>query len=67
MLFRRNKRCLNCNSKVTRKIEKTDIKSDWGVERQGHSIEIGEKHKHKIIVKYVCDTCGNSFLPREFW
>lgn len=67
ILFRRNKRCPNCSSKVVRKIEKTDTGKGWGIERQGHSIDIGEKHNYKINVKYVCEPCGKSFLPREFW
>lgn len=67
ILLRRNKRCPNCNSKLVRKTEKTDVGEGWGVERQGHNIDIGFKQRYIINVKYICETCENSFLPREFW
>ena len=67
ILFRRSKRCLNCNSSVIRKVEKTETEKGWKTDRQGQNIDIGYAQKYIIRVMYVCDTCGKSYLPREFW
>ena len=67
ILFRWNKRCPICSNKVTRKIERTVIDKGRTIERQGHNIEIGDRHKHSVKVRYVCNTCGKFFSPREFW
>ena len=67
ILFRRNKRCLNCNSPVTRKIDKADHGKGWDANVHGHSVDIGHKHKYTVNLKYVCEVCNNSYLPREFW
>ena len=67
ILFRWDKRCLNCNSSVSKKIDKVNLGKGWDVDIEGHSIDIGEKHKYKVSLKYVCDTCSKSFLPRDFW
>ena len=67
IIFRRNKRCLNCNSIVVRKVEKKYIEKGLGIEKRGHSIDVGHGASHLISVKYICYTCSKSFLPRDFW
>jgi len=67
IIFRRNKRCPVCANKVIRKSERTVIDKGLEIERQGHSVQIGNKNNHSVNIKYVCNTCEKSYLPREFW
>ena len=67
IVFRRNKNCLNCSGKVIRKTEKIDLGEGWDVDRQGLNFDVSWAHKYRIKVKYVCKSCDQTFLPREFW
>lgn len=67
IIFRGNKTCPICSNKVTRKCDKAVINKGLEIERQGHSIQIGEKNIHSVNIMYVCDICEKSYLPREFW
>ena len=67
IIFRRNKRCPICSNKVTRKTDKTFTDKGIKVERQGHSVQIGNKSTHSVKITYECRACEKSFLPREFW
>ncbi len=67
ILFRRNKRCLDCLSSVNRKTTKEDLGFGWEKERRGLSFKINYAKRYDIKVEYICESCGKKHKPSEFW
>ena len=67
IIFRRNKRCIDCSNPVNRKTTKEDLGFGWEKEQRGLNFEINYAKRHKVKVEYICEACKRKHKPSEFW
>ena len=67
ILFRRNKRCLDCSGSVIRKTIKEDLGYGWEKEQPGLNLKINYAKRHNLKIEYICASCGKKHKPSEFW